>query len=102
MSFKTIGGVQIMEGYGLSEASPVTHRNPIEGLQKAGSIGIPIPNMDARIVDRATGTMDLPFGEVGELKTSDCRQASDPMADCRFSSGNRSGEVARVECRFHP
>ncbi len=65
--FKTIGGVQIMEGYGLSEASPVTHRNPIEGLQKAGSIGIPIPNTDARIVDRATGMMDLPFGEVGEL-----------------------------------
>ncbi|WP_246945211.1 long-chain-fatty-acid--CoA ligase [Bacillus pinisoli] len=65
--FNEISGTSVAEGYGLSEASPVTHRNPISGLQKRGSIGIPIPNTDAKIVDIATGEEDLPIGEVGEL-----------------------------------
>ncbi len=65
--FNEISGTTIVEGYGLSEASPVTHRNPIEGLQKRGSIGIPIPNTDAKIVDVATGEQELPVGKVGEL-----------------------------------
>ncbi|EGL83040.1 AMP-dependent synthetase and ligase [Caldalkalibacillus thermarum TA2.A1] len=60
-------GAPIAEGYGLSEASPVTHRNPVRGLQKPGSIGIPLPNTDAKIVDMATGEQELPPGEVGEL-----------------------------------
>ncbi|MDQ0340898.1 long-chain acyl-CoA synthetase [Caldalkalibacillus uzonensis] len=60
-------GAPIAEGYGLSEASPVTHRNPVRGLQKPGSIGIPLPNTDAKIVDMATGQEELPPGEVGEL-----------------------------------
>lgn len=65
--FNEISGTTVAEGYGLSEASPVTHRNPVEGLQKDGSIGIPIPNTDAKIVDVATGELVLPAGEVGEL-----------------------------------
>lgn len=65
--FNDISGTSVAEGYGLSEASPVTHRNPIEGLQKKGSIGIPIPNTDSKIVDIATGKQTLPVGEVGEL-----------------------------------
>lgn len=65
--FNAISGTQVAEGYGLSEASPVTHRNPIEGLQKNGSIGIPLPNTDARIVDVATGMDTLPPGQIGEL-----------------------------------
>lgn len=65
--FNEISGTTVAEGYGLSEASPVTHRNPIGGLQKDGSIGIPLPNTDARIVDVATGEMVVPVGEVGEL-----------------------------------
>ncbi|MBM7661963.1 long-chain acyl-CoA synthetase [Bacillus mesophilus] len=65
--FNEISGTSVAEGYGLSEASPVTHRNPISGLQKRGSIGIPIPNTDAKIVDIATGEEDLGTGEVGEL-----------------------------------
>ncbi|SET34761.1 long-chain acyl-CoA synthetase [Salinibacillus kushneri] len=66
-SFNELSGTTVAEGYGLSEASPVTHRNPIAGLQKAGSIGIPIPNTDAKIVDSATGEESVPIGEVGEL-----------------------------------
>lgn len=65
--FNEISGTSVAEGYGLSESSPVTHRNPVGGLQKPGSIGIPIPNTDAKIVDIATGKNKLPIGEVGEL-----------------------------------
>ncbi|MFD2639963.1 long-chain-fatty-acid--CoA ligase [Piscibacillus salipiscarius] len=66
-NFEETTGASIAEGYGLSEASPVTHRNPVEGVQKAGSIGIPIPNTDSKVVDLDTGTEELPIGEVGEL-----------------------------------
>ncbi|WP_277674129.1 long-chain-fatty-acid--CoA ligase [Piscibacillus halophilus] len=66
-NFEETTGAPIAEGYGLSEASPVTHRNPIEGVQKAGSIGIPIPNTDSKVVDLDNGTDELPVGEVGEL-----------------------------------
>ncbi|CDQ42062.1 long-chain-fatty-acid--CoA ligase [Virgibacillus salexigens] len=66
-AFNETTGSSVAEGYGLSEASPVTHRNPISGLQKPGSIGIPIPNTRAKIVDIASGEEDLPIGEVGEM-----------------------------------
>ncbi|AQQ54079.1 long-chain-fatty-acid--CoA ligase [Planococcus lenghuensis] len=65
--FNEVSGTSVAEGYGLSEASPVTHRNPVGGVQKNGSIGIPLPNTDAKIVDVATGKQELPPGEVGEL-----------------------------------
>lgn len=65
--FEQKTGAQIVEGYGLSEAAPVTHRNPVRGLKKAGSIGIPLPGTDSKIVDKETGRIELPPGEVGEL-----------------------------------
>ncbi|MGQ4892433.1 MAG: long-chain-fatty-acid--CoA ligase [Candidatus Njordarchaeia archaeon] len=66
--FMEITGGILVEGYGLSEASPVTHINPMDDPEKIrdGSIGLPIPNTDAKIVDVETGE-DLPIGEVGEL-----------------------------------
>ncbi|WP_027718204.1 long-chain-fatty-acid--CoA ligase [Desulfovirgula thermocuniculi] len=68
LSKKLEGTDSVMsEGYGLSEASPVTHANPIFGGVKPGSIGIPYPATDAAIVDAETGTKFLPPGEVGEL-----------------------------------
>ena len=57
----------MVEGYGLSEASPVTHAGPLDGTAIPGTIGLPLPDTDARIVDAATGTETLPCGEVGEL-----------------------------------
>ncbi len=64
--FESITHGRLVEGYGLSESSPVTHTNPINGKRKEGSIGIPIPNTDAKIVDPET-KKSLPAGEVGEL-----------------------------------
>jgi long-chain acyl-CoA synthetase len=58
----------IVEGYGLSEASPVTHANPLDkDLRKIGSIGLPFPSTFCKIVDLEDPSRDLPIGEVGEL-----------------------------------
>jgi long-chain acyl-CoA synthetase len=67
-SFEEKIGKPLFEGYGLSEASPVTHNNPpFLGQGREGSIGIPIPSTDARIVDVETGEQEMPIGESGEL-----------------------------------
>jgi long-chain acyl-CoA synthetase len=65
-TFEKLTRGRLVEGYGLTEASPVTHANPFETSDKVGSIGIPIPNTDARIVDLLTGE-DLSPGRIGEL-----------------------------------
>jgi long-chain acyl-CoA synthetase len=65
-AFEKLTRGRLVEGYGLTEASPVTHANPLYGLRKVGSIGVPIPNTDARIVDLVTGE-ELPAGQIGEL-----------------------------------
>jgi long-chain acyl-CoA synthetase len=56
-----------VEGYGLTEASPVTHANPLNGLRKAGSIGIPLPSTEACIVDLVHGRKEVTEGHIGEL-----------------------------------
>ncbi len=66
-SFEARTGARIMEAYGLSETSSVTHVNPRRGLRKYGSVGVPILGTDAKIMDIETGTRELPPGEVGEL-----------------------------------
>jgi long-chain acyl-CoA synthetase len=65
--FEQLTKARIVEGYGLSEASPVTHCNPVFGRRKMGSIGLPFPDMEARIVDIETGEKEMPVGETGEL-----------------------------------
>ncbi|GAB4153793.1 MAG: hypothetical protein Fur0021_19830 [Candidatus Promineifilaceae bacterium] len=65
-AFEKLTRGRLVEGYGLTEAAPVTHANPLYGLRKAGSIGVPLPNTDAKIVDLITGE-DLPPGRIGEL-----------------------------------
>jgi long-chain acyl-CoA synthetase len=67
-SFEEKVGKPLFEGYGLSEASPVTHNNPpFLGQGREGSIGIPIPSTEARIVDVETEETEMPIGESGEL-----------------------------------
>ncbi|MBI3264135.1 MAG: long-chain fatty acid--CoA ligase [Acidobacteria bacterium] len=60
-------GRTLNEGYGLSETSPVTHSTPHLARRKLGTIGLPLPDTDIKVVDLETGTRELPFGEVGEL-----------------------------------
>ncbi|MGA7861599.1 MAG: long-chain fatty acid--CoA ligase [Thermoplasmata archaeon] len=65
--FEAETGGSLVEGYGLSETSPVTHANPIRGERRAGSVGLPMPGTDQRVVDLVTGTTVLPPMEPGEL-----------------------------------
>ena len=64
-----ITGVTVLQGYGMTEASPLTHINPVydRALIKAASVGLPVHNTDQRIVDIETGERDLAPGETGEL-----------------------------------
>jgi len=66
--FESKTGAVIVEGFGLTESSPVTHINPYAGgKRKVGSIGIPISDTDCRIVDLNDGETEVPVGESGEL-----------------------------------
>jgi len=66
-TFKELTGGKLVEGYGLTEAPTATHCNPMFGMNVEGSIGLPLPDVEAKIVDIDTGTKDLPIGETGEL-----------------------------------
>ncbi len=65
--FESISGCRMLEGYGLTEAAPVTHFNPVKGKRPLGSMGMPLPGTRAKVVDQETGAQELPPGEVGEL-----------------------------------
>src|SRR5262249_49209412 len=60
-------GRPLNEGYGLSETSPVTHSTPQLAARKPGTVGVPFPDTDIKIVDVETGSQELAIGEVGEL-----------------------------------
>jgi len=65
--FQNLTGCKVIEGYGLTESSPITHLTPALGKQKLGSIGMPLPGTEAKIVDMEVGTLPVPQGKVGEL-----------------------------------
>ncbi|HEX8283400.1 MAG TPA: long-chain fatty acid--CoA ligase [Pyrinomonadaceae bacterium] len=65
--FERLTGGTLKEGYGLSEASPVTHTTPALSKRKPGSIGLPLPDTDIKIVDLETGEAEVPAGQEGEL-----------------------------------
>ncbi len=73
LTFEKKIGSLVVEGYGLTESSPVTHANPFvlrPGVERVmGSIGLPFPNTDVKIMDLETGTQQMPYGPegVGEL-----------------------------------
>ena len=65
--FEALTGARIIEGFGMSETSPVTHVNPLGGLRKIGSVGIPVPATEARVVSVEDGRTPVPIGREGEL-----------------------------------
>ncbi|MFZ5876677.1 MAG: long-chain-fatty-acid--CoA ligase [Nitrospirota bacterium] len=65
--FEALTGGKVVEGFGLSEASPVTHVNPIFGRRIKGTIGLPLPDTEAKVMDVESGTREMPLGEAGEL-----------------------------------
>ncbi len=66
-SFEKLTRGRLVEGYGLTEASPITHANPLEGKRKVGSIGMPLPSTEARVVDLIGGKKEVTIGQIGEL-----------------------------------
>jgi long-chain acyl-CoA synthetase len=65
--FEQLTGGVVFEGYGLSEAPTASHCNPLLGENRTGSIGLPLPDVDCRIVSLDDEVTDLPVGEIGEL-----------------------------------
>jgi long-chain acyl-CoA synthetase len=96
-----IGG-HLVEGYGMTEANACII-TPLRGTRKPGSIGIPIPDVEARIVDLATGTQTLPPGEVGELAVRCAQQMQgywrkpDETAQVLRDGWVYTGDIARMD-----
>lgn len=65
--FEELTGGKVFEGYGLSEAPTATHCNPLSGVNKTGSIGMPLPDVDCKIIDLDDGETEMPMGEIGEI-----------------------------------
>ncbi|HEY4388510.1 MAG TPA: long-chain fatty acid--CoA ligase, partial [Ktedonobacteraceae bacterium] len=102
--FEHITHGKLVEGYGLSEASPVTHCNPLTSDCLNGSIGLPLPNVEAAIIDRSTGDFLLP-GESGELvvRGPNIMQGywnrEQDTADIFIDGWMRTGDIARMDER---
>ncbi len=66
-TFESLSGGKVFEGYGLSEAPTATHCNPLLGVNKTGSIGMPLPDVDVKIISLDDGETEMPMGEIGEI-----------------------------------
>jgi long-chain acyl-CoA synthetase len=101
--FERLSGGRVVEGYGLTEASPVTHVNPLHGPPKTGSIGLPVPNTEVRIIDLATGR-DAKPGNEGEMLVRGPQvmvgywNEPDETADVITTDGwLHTGDIARID-----
>jgi len=90
-AFEKLTRGKLVEGYGLTEASPVTHANPIQGQRKTGTIGVPLPDTDAKIVDLQTGWTPRRFGwRVGRARATGDARLLEP------SGGDRARPARRL------
>ncbi len=96
-------GAVIVEGFGMTESSPVTHINPFGGQRKVGSIGIPIPDTEARIVDLNDPAKEMPVGETGELVVRGPQvmqgywQREDATAETLVNGWLHTGDIAMMD-----
>jgi long-chain acyl-CoA synthetase len=103
VKFGEITGGRLVEGYGLTEAAPVTHVNPIWGERRAGAIGLPVPDVEARVVDPDT-FQDKPVGQTGELwvrgpqvMAGYWNQPEETAKTVRPDGWLRTGDIARMD-----
>jgi long-chain acyl-CoA synthetase len=100
--FEALTGGRLVEGYGLTETSPLTHCTPLFGERRPASIGLPFPDTDARIVDLETGE-PVPEGEEGELEVRGPQvmagywQRPEETAEVFHDGWLRTGDVARMD-----
>jgi len=100
--FEALTGGRLVEGYGLTETSPLTHCTPLFGERRPGSIGLPFPETDARVVDMATG-QPVALGDEGELEVRGPQvmlgywNRPEDTADVFHDGWLRTGDVARVD-----
>lgn len=69
-TFEALSGGKVFEGFGLSEAPTATHCNPLNGVNKTGSIGMPLPDVDCKIISLDDGETEMAQGEIGEIVIS--------------------------------
>jgi long-chain acyl-CoA synthetase len=67
LEFERLTGGALREGYGMSETPTASHCNPVRGENRTGSIGLPLPDMDVRIVSLDDSVTEVPIGEIGEI-----------------------------------
>ena len=100
--FEALTGGRLVEGYGLTETSPLTHCTPLFGERRPASIGLPFPDTDARIVDMTTGEA-LPPGDEGELEVRGPQvmlgywNRPEETEDVFHDGWLRTGDVARMD-----
>jgi long-chain acyl-CoA synthetase len=100
--FEALTRGRLVEGYGLTETSPLTHGNTVYGERRVGSIGVPVPGTDARVVDLATGE-PLPPGREGELEVRGPQvmlgywNRSADTAETIHDGWLRTGDVCRMD-----
>lgn len=101
--FESKTGSVIVEGFGMTESSPVTHINPFGGERKVGSIGIPISDTEARIVDLSDSSREMPVGESGELVVRGPQvmqgywQRPDATAETLVDGWLHTGDIAQMD-----
>jgi len=96
--------VPVLQGYGLTEASPVTHLNPVDqGPIKLDSVGVSVPNQEQKIVDLETGERELDVGEIGELYVKGPHimkgywKAPEETARALHDGWLATGDIARID-----
>lgn len=102
--FEKLTKGRLVEGYGLTEAAPVTHANPLDGRRKVGTIGVPLPSTEAKILDLVDGQREAPAGQIGELAVRGpqvmagyWQQPDESAAVLRPDGWLLTGDVAQVD-----